>query len=874
MGKLHSQLALYGSIDDEVVSRDDPRTTEIVERFLPGTTGYGQRGWYRELRTFIDRLAPSGSVQFPTRDEAILDLAGQQHRRRPRVSPGDLTGDLVITIDVSEDNADRIEPLHPLERNLFRISPREFEDLYRRGVERDPAPEPPPPDELTKSTLARAIYAGAVMARLDEPTAVAPPSTPTVRLAWPGKDFIEFQRPGDPLPDDPLSTLLELATPRYMGIDVLPARGPSLRRAISESRDLDRGRAGWKHFVQGMDFLSIDQQIANYPPPCVGALRKVNGEFCTVVSTEIFDEDAQLEELMDIVDPQNWHSDLPSFFCAMEPKGQNPAGWSRVLECVSTECTEYRLKTALKYWNARRGEHGIYINYDLDEDRRGDSGLVEVDSGYIWITKAVDGGVRIKTSKALKICGLSPTATAALACFSGWAQVGIDMLVNAACSPHQGAVDFTPSSLPEAGAALSQGIPTVAQPADAPVAEARLPDLPPGFRRDLVEDTAEQMNHYIDATTRLTKNFARRWQNGLTREDLQRFGESFGKEMTDLAVGTFDSVLGNFKPKPKPPPTIDANVRVDTAAAAPDLVDRLADATRQVVDDTKSEAEAAAEKIDDGAYTAVEMAETANRLAGIAIKGWIDLVGIALNQPGADSAAARTNEPATRQRVPRPVPAEPVRFAGNGLGATLRVMSEVANRAFLNNLDVVKDLVDQRVPEVASVVTDHMTTVVRRMANQARTVVDDAAKKLDTHGYGPDDWAQTMTKLGDVALINGVELAGTAVVGPGRYEIGPITSEYFLVQSADPDQQHTLSLVSPLVLAGGHETIAEDCVTFDPADGVLPAGTNKFRIRVKTTGLRSGIYLGTVWAIPHDASGARAVSEALSEEVVPVIIGL
>ena len=77
MGKLHSQLALYGSIDDEVVSRDDPRTTEIVERFLPGTTGYGQRGWYRELRTFIDRLAPSGSVQFPTRDEAILDLAGQ-----------------------------------------------------------------------------------------------------------------------------------------------------------------------------------------------------------------------------------------------------------------------------------------------------------------------------------------------------------------------------------------------------------------------------------------------------------------------------------------------------------------------------------------------------------------------------------------------------------------------------------------------------------------------------------------------------------------------------------------------------------------------------------------------------------------------------
>src|SRR6476661_9470221 len=93
MGKLHSQLALFGSIDDEVVRRNDPRTSAIVEKFLPGTTGYGQRGWFGELRTFINRLAGT-SVEFPSREEALLDLADPGGRRRPIVNPDDLPGDL------------------------------------------------------------------------------------------------------------------------------------------------------------------------------------------------------------------------------------------------------------------------------------------------------------------------------------------------------------------------------------------------------------------------------------------------------------------------------------------------------------------------------------------------------------------------------------------------------------------------------------------------------------------------------------------------------------------------------------------------------------------------------------------------------------
>ena len=32
------------------------------------------------------------------------------------------------------------------------------------------------------------------------------------------------------------------------------------------------------------------------------------------------------------------------------------------------------------------GNGGLFLNYDLDPDRQHDSGMVEVDNGYIWIT--------------------------------------------------------------------------------------------------------------------------------------------------------------------------------------------------------------------------------------------------------------------------------------------------------------------------------------------------------------------------------------------------------------------------------------------------------------------------------------------------------
>ena len=91
MPKLHSQLAIFGAIDKEVTDaknrlrageddRDadkDMAVIDLATRFLPGTAGFGQHGWYRELTTYLNRTAIRKSeepVRFPTLGEALGEL--------------------------------------------------------------------------------------------------------------------------------------------------------------------------------------------------------------------------------------------------------------------------------------------------------------------------------------------------------------------------------------------------------------------------------------------------------------------------------------------------------------------------------------------------------------------------------------------------------------------------------------------------------------------------------------------------------------------------------------------------------------------------------------------------------------------------------
>lgn len=567
MGKLHSQLALFGSLDDEVMAQKDPHTSAVVESFLPGTTGYGQRGWFGQLKTFVNKLATKQDpVHFPSREEALADLTRDQ--RPSRAFLDDLDPERIL--DLVTSGPDEESVLTPVESaKLMRLFPTRTAHL---------ASAPPATGErLPAGLLARAVYAGAIINQLHPPAAPREAAA-TVKLMGPGVPTRLHLLHDDSLSEDPLTTLMGMAAPppptridtarirfrnqnmlyndlqSYAGRFLVPNPGDEFRWATSK---LTSGRAGYQRLMA--ESLAEDSQgpvrneIARYPLPCTGAVRKIDGQLCTVLTT-VIEDPRSLEEITDVLVPVKWSDVLQSFFCAMEDRDKNPdTGWSRVLECVSTECSEYQLKTALKYWNAARGQRGFFLNYDLDDDRTGDSGLVEVDSGYIWITPNETGGVRIKTSKALRICGLSPTATAALACYSGWAQVGVDMVVNAAKEQKLNAGSFTPSAAPVATAMQRPGRHAKVEKPAKPHRTARLPDLPVGFRRDMVEDAAAQANTYIAASVSLAKDFSTRWSDGLTRTDMREFGQRIGNEFSALAAESFDSALGNFQPDPTEP---------------------------------------------------------------------------------------------------------------------------------------------------------------------------------------------------------------------------------------------------------------------------------------------------------------------------------
>src|SRR5690349_19327680 len=82
---LKQQLAYYGAIDDEVVaaqkgdSRKDAEIIATVERLLPNTTGFGQAGWFQELKQF---LADNATRRSPKNGAAAAPRAFGQPGQR------------------------------------------------------------------------------------------------------------------------------------------------------------------------------------------------------------------------------------------------------------------------------------------------------------------------------------------------------------------------------------------------------------------------------------------------------------------------------------------------------------------------------------------------------------------------------------------------------------------------------------------------------------------------------------------------------------------------------------------------------------------------------------------------------------------------
>lgn len=506
MAALHSLLALYGAFDQSVVEANNPAWTARVEHFLPGFPGLNQHGWFSEIKSLVNQLAPDlAEAAFPSVREALEELS-----------------------EVADVVSGVRDPQTPFSEN-----------------------DPP---VLTTTDIAQLLYIVAVGVTL------APEAPPTTTV-----DFSAFPEQVEPVlglaaqprsgfggsrSGEQASALLNLISNEFTSHRAWPGL---MTRALGE---------GWVSLEVGTAPIPLAgiQTAGSHPDKgshAAAAVTQVDGHYCAVLTTDCWQVEPGLnvDAVKAIVDPRNWPR-LNRFFCQMDPLGPDARRASQVLEHVSTDKESYQLKTALKNWRKNFDGGGI-VNYELADKRvgTGDSGLVLVDSGYIHISdnKLADGtikGVRIKTSKWVAIEGASVTATAMYMLSLGWAAAGNAMLFDHAVKPPGGAPLFdwkeNPEPLSGATGAAAAAVPQQQTPPSRQV--------PVGATGALFKEAARMWADCLQATTNeATKMMDKLYKGELTIQDLVDYTSAVGGRLASEPLRYINEVSKRVPTMPSPP---------------------------------------------------------------------------------------------------------------------------------------------------------------------------------------------------------------------------------------------------------------------------------------------------------------------------------
>ena len=541
---LQSQLSFFGAIDEAVLfakrggGANPDGVLRIVETLLPGTTGFGQAGWYRELEQFANRPGVRnrdihGTVTFPSVADALgyLQAAGPEERMR------------LATAALGEPAP---------EAAAEATGPPVTEPPSGGGPATEPTPEPPggPPAEPPRTpaalpervgnyttyhdpVLARASYAAMVLASIAD-LGGTPPGL---------RDMPD-------LPAQIMSAAVNFWADTPANFDPgNPTSDPVVRSLLDEAKKI-KSRKQWHSFAE----KKVSKKFADQSLPCFGTLEADADQYCSTLYTNATDDDLSVDDIKKIVDPRNW-SLCCKFFCTVAAQTPPYAkhGWSRILETIGPECAEWCLHTALLFYYGLDDSGGIFVNYDLDPNRQGDSRMVEVDNGYIWITP-LNGtdpskkGVRIRTSKQERVQGLSPTATSALGCLLGWGDAANELLSGTAQMVLDGKIPgatLTPFATTPPNNYTSHMDSGVAQPTPIVASPAT---LPPNFG-NTVDDVRKLLNDLVNRTRDVTADAATRWLDGMSREDVKKITTGIGTNLRQYALEVYQTAESMVKPE-------------------------------------------------------------------------------------------------------------------------------------------------------------------------------------------------------------------------------------------------------------------------------------------------------------------------------------
>jgi hypothetical protein len=315
MSIVHSQLAIYGAIDDLVVQArkgtngsTDQAVLTTAARLLPNTTGFGQAGWYGELEQFINRDGVCSPDQreyltFPTLGEATAELS---------------------SVPPPRSESEPIQVRNP-------SAPGGFESQTFHDSAHDPV-------------LARAGYGAFALLKLCE--------------------IAGWEKFDANLRDD-LTAVLGVTVRSFTALGD-PVRVNTATDAFTAGVESTDTRQ--QYATLAADHVS--EEFAQVSKPCFGTLEEINGKYCSTVVTDCSAADLSVVNIEQIIDPMNW-SLCSKFFCRMvqNTPNRNINGWSRVQEQIGAECSKYCLITDLIFYKVRKPDGSIFMNYDIDPQR-------------------------------------------------------------------------------------------------------------------------------------------------------------------------------------------------------------------------------------------------------------------------------------------------------------------------------------------------------------------------------------------------------------------------------------------------------------------------------------------------------------------------
>jgi hypothetical protein len=155
-----------------------------------------------------------------------------------------------------------------------------------------------------------------------------------------------------------------------------------------------------------------------------------------------------------------------------------------------------------------------------------------------------------------------------------------------------------------------------------------------------------------------------------------------------------------------------------------------------------------------------------------------------------------------------------------------------------------KIALDVRPPETTRALGEYVATIVRRMVSQAGSVAQAASLDVDNKDFASKTWLESMTRMVDIAIAGGMEIAETLAAGPAQFERPPARSDTFATPAKN--EARTLSFETPLKRDATEDVIGADRMSFDPP--TLAAKETTFCVLVDPNGLASGVYRGTVKA--------------------------